>query len=122
MLIQKEDAEGQIIIKSYRPGHIQLNVGEFNQVVLLQNGAMGEFDTAASFDQLTQEALEAIIQQKPEVLIIGSGEKHQMLPIALVHAINQQGIAVESMASREACHTYQVLAFDQRRVFALIFP
>ncbi|MDQ7050894.1 MAG: Mth938-like domain-containing protein [Enterobacterales bacterium] len=120
MLIQKQDAEGQIIIKSYQPGLIRLNIGEFKQVILLQNGAMGVFDADASFDQLSPERLKDIIKDKPEVLIIGSGEKHQMLPISL--AINQQGIAVESMASREACHTYQMLVYEQRRVYALIFP
>lgn len=122
MLIQKEDAEGQIIIKSYQPGLIKLNIGEFNHVILLKNGTLGDFELTTSFDQLNQQLLQDIIQAKPEVLIIGSGEKHQMLPLQLVKLINQQGIAVESMASRQACHTYQVLVYEQRRVFALIFP
>jgi len=97
MLIQKEDAEGQIIIKSYQPGQIKLNVGEFKHVILLRNGAMGEFDNTVSFDQLSHEKLQDIITAKPEILIIGSGEKHQMLPLQLVQVINQRGIAVESM-------------------------
>ncbi len=122
MLIQKEEAEGQVIIKSYQPGLIRLNIGDFDTTILLQNGELGQFDASVRFDQLDWSLLAPVFAEKPEVLIIGSGQKHQMLPIQLVKAINDQGVAVESMASRQACHTYQVLIYEQRRVYGLIFP
>ncbi|PCI73052.1 MAG: hypothetical protein COB38_01955 [Gammaproteobacteria bacterium] len=40
---------------------------------------------------------------------------------ALIKYLNDKGIAIEAMASRQACHTYEVLAHDRRKVNALIF-
>ncbi|MFT6733606.1 MAG: hypothetical protein ACJAS9_001795 [Polaribacter sp.] len=43
------------------------------------------------------------------------------MDLNLIKHINDKGIAIEAMASRQACHTYEVLTHDRRRVNALIF-
>ncbi len=121
MLLQKEDADVKVIIKAYKPGCISLNIGEFKQSILLINGEKKEFNAAENFERLSFEHLTEYLKDKPEILIIGTGEKHQMLSPAMTQKINNLGIAVEAMASRQACHTYQVLAYEQRTVHALIF-
>jgi len=122
MLLQKETLINKVSIKAYSPGTIKLNIGVFDQAVLLVNGEKIDFEGADRFDQLSMKSLQKYLQNKPEILIIGSGEEHKILPPQITIKINQLGIAVESMASRQACHTYQVLSHDKRAVSALIFP
>lgn len=122
MLLQKEDNKTSVNIKAYHPGEITLNVGRFSEAILLANGNVTTFAGAAEFEHLTLEELENALIEQPEVLIIGTGEKHQILPISITQCLNEKGIAVEAMASRQACHTYQVLVFEQRRICALIYP
>lgn len=122
MLFQKESNEAQVNIKSYKPGNILTNLGVFDKPLFLVNGEMSRFDGSDIFEQLTSEQLVLSLAKKPEILIIGTGENHKILDIELTKTINDLGIAVEAMASRQACHTYQVLTFEQRRVSVLIFP
>jgi len=122
MLLQKESTGALVSIKAYQAGKITTNVGIFDHVISLSQGKLVEFDGAKTFDQLSFEDIEMHLDDEPEVLIIGSGETHQILPIRIVGKLNEIGIAVESMASRQACHTYQVLCHDQRKVRAIIYP
>lgn len=122
MLLQKEGTEAVVSIKTYENGKITTNVGIFDTVISLSDGKLVEFKSVATFADLTFENIEEHLDDKPEVLIIGTGRAHQILPIRITGKLNEMGIAVESMASRQACHTYQVLSHDRRRVWAIIFP
>ena len=122
MLLQKESSGVLVNIKAYEKGKITTNVGIFEKVISLSEGKLVDFEGAASFIELTFEDLLSHLDDEPEVLIIGSGEAHRILPIRIVGKLNEMGIAVESMASRQACHTYQVLCHDQRKVRAIIYP
>jgi uncharacterized protein len=122
MLFQKETSQVGAVIKAYQPGSIRLNIGTFSTPVLLVNGEKKDYTGPDNYQNITSELLLNNLKELPEILIIGTGSSHQLLPMAITQAINKQGVAVESMASREACHTYQVLTFEQRRISALIFP
>ncbi len=122
MLLQKEGTEAVVSIKAYEKGKIVTNVGIFGKVISLSGGKLVQFESAAVFADLTFENIEAHMKDKPEVLIIGSGDTHQILSARITGKLNEIGIAVESMASRQACHTYQVLSHDRRKVRAIIFP
>jgi len=122
MQLQKENNQTKVNVKSYQPGEIVLNVGRFHEVILLINGGKKDFSGAKTFAELSFSDLAGELAQKPEILIIGTGDKHQILPMTITKKINEMGIAVEAMASRQACHTYQVLVYDQRVVYALIYP
>ncbi len=122
MLLQKEATDASVNIKAYQVGEIKLNVGTFNEAVFLVDGEKKEFSGAKQFQQLTFEDLKNHLITKPEILIIGTGENHQILSPTITKQINDMGIAVEAMASRQACHTYQVLTYEQRIIFALIYP
>ncbi len=122
MLLQKESTGVLVNIRAYEKGKITTNIGIFDKVISLSEGKLVQFNGSSSFAKLSFEDLQSHLDDEPEVLIIGSGEYHQILPIRIVGKLNEMGIAVESMASRQACHTYKVLCHDQRKVRAIIYP
>ena len=61
-----------------------------------------------------------IIEQAPEVLLIGTGLRQQFLSPAVLAPLFQAGIGVECMNSGAAARTFNVLMSEGRRVLALI--
>ncbi len=122
MLIQKESMNCTSTIKSYKPGCIKISDNEFHTPVIISPEAVKSLETIGEFKQLKAETLLSIINSDTEVLLIGSGEKHQFLPQTEINKLQQQGIGIEVMGTRQACHTFQVLALEQRQVMALLFP
>ena len=57
---------------------------------------------------------------KPEVLIIGTGNRQAFLPPSVLAPLYQAGIGVECMTSGAAARSYNVLISEDRRVLALI--
>ena len=121
MLLQKEVSDGTVHIKAYSDGKIKLNIGEYSDLVILKAHKLVEIDSIISFEELSTDLLDKLIDNSPEILIIGTGANHQIMDLNLIKHINDKGIAIEAMASRQACHTYEVLAHDRRKVNALIF-
>lgn len=74
-----------------------------------------------SFADITLESLSTILEKKPAILLIGTGETHQHLPPALQAELMQQRIGVEVMTTAAACRTYNILAAENRDVMALFF-
>ena len=58
--------------------------------------------------------------EKPEVLIIGTGNRQAFLPPSVLAPFYQAGIGVECMTSGSAARSYNVLISEDRRVLALI--
>ncbi|MGB0496181.1 MAG: MTH938/NDUFAF3 family protein [Kangiellaceae bacterium] len=121
MLLQKETPNDAVHIKAYTKGKIILNVGEKNTTVFLKENQLVNLTSITSFENINLALLDEISDNQPEVLIIGTGESHKIMSIDLIQYLNKKGIAVEAMASRQACHTYEVMAHDKRKVNALIF-
>ncbi|MFM9889517.1 MAG: Mth938-like domain-containing protein [Rickettsiales bacterium] len=55
-----------------------------------------------------------------EVLLIGTGARHVMLPRELRDAIVARGLAVDTMATGAAARTFNILLGEARRVVALL--
>ena len=57
-----------------------------------------------------------------DVLLIGTGPDVAHIPTALRDALENAGIGVETMASAQACRTYNVLLGEGRRVALAVLP
>ena len=61
-------------------------------------------------------------QPKPELIIIGTGEKMQLIPATLRRHLEAEGIAYDAMDTGAAARTYNVLLIEGRQVSALLLP
>ncbi|KAF8231376.1 DUF498-domain-containing protein [Tricholoma matsutake] len=59
---------------------------------------------------------------KPEILLLGTGKTTIQAPPWLRTYMNQLGIQVDVMDTRNACSTYNLLAEEGRRVAAALLP
>ncbi len=69
---------------------------------------------------LTPADFEALLALKPELVIFGSGPRHQFVSPALMRALIDQRIGVETMDTPAACRTYNVLVSEGRSAVAAL--
>jgi uncharacterized protein len=75
-----------------------------------------------SFDELTVESLEPILDLADDIdiLILGTGERPALAPLGLRERFKEHRISVEAMATGPACRTYNVLLAEHRLVAAAL--
>ncbi len=105
-LIQSYGAEG------FRIGNVQ-----YDSPVLVMPTR-----TVAWSGALTMEALALVFDAvpMPEVLLIGTGARHEMLPPDIRMALKARGLGVDTMDTGAACRTFNILLAESRRVAAAL--
>ena len=77
----------------------------------------------ARLEDLAAEHFEALLALQPELVIFGSGPRLKFVAPALMRALIDRRIGVETMDTPAACRTYNVLASEGREVVAaLLLP
>jgi uncharacterized protein len=124
VLLQKEQNQNQsqIKIKGYKSGQINISDDFYETPILLNAFELSLFESVQHYSDLTAALLLPFIPKGTEIILIGCGEKHQFFPQKEIKQINDLGIAVEVMGTRQACHTFQVLTYENREIIALLFP
>jgi uncharacterized protein len=75
---------------------------------------------AQSFDSLTEEDFQPLLELAPEILLIGTGPKQRFPHPRLTRRLADKRIGVEAMDLRAACRTYNILMSEERRVAAAL--
>lgn len=70
----------------------------------------------ARFEDLTKEHFAQLEATKPDVVILGTGQKQRFVHPKLVAALTEKRIGVECMDSQAACRTYNILMAEGRKV------
>jgi uncharacterized protein len=72
----------------------------------------------SSLADLNASTLAALVAPKPELVIIGVGQTHQVLDLETQRFFIQHGIGIESMTLAAAARTFNVLMSENRRALA----
>lgn len=67
---------------------------------------------------LTGDHVEAVLDLKPEVVLLGTGTRQQFPPAVFMAGFLRKGIGIEVMDNAAAARTYDLLASEGRRVVA----
>lgn len=109
---------GQNIFKAHGAGYVQVNERRFEQPIIVMADQVITDWPARSFAALTEADFHFFLAFKPEVVLLGTGDKHLFAHPRLYHALSMAGIGVEFMNTPAACRTYNILAGEDRRVVA----
>jgi uncharacterized protein len=121
MKIAKENiGTANRVIRAYAPGRINVNDVLLTRSFVVAADALIEDWPPQAFEDLSFTHLQAALDLKPEILLIGTGSSQRFLPAELLAQLNRQGIGVEVMDTAAACRTYNVLLSEDRRVVAAL--
>ena len=86
-----------------------------NQIIEVKINSVTEFFDAD---------LKNILDSNPEILLIGTGKNHQIIPADLKNKIKSQypEISIDEMTTGSACRTYNILMMEDRNVAAFLMP
>jgi uncharacterized protein len=122
MKIALDNAVGVNVIKSYAPGRVQIRERHYSRsLIVMPHSLLPEWgpDDAGT---LRGSDFRTIIEHRPEVLILGTGERQVFPDPAIFATLMDLGIGCEVMDNAAACRTYNILIAEERRAaLALMF-
>ena len=120
MKFQPDTQEGVNLITRHEPGRLWVGSMPFARSLIIPWTGPPLPWRPADFDALAPEHFEELLALRPEVVIFGSGPRIRCAPAALMRALIDKGIGVETMDTAAACRTYNVLAAEKRSVVAAL--
>lgn len=120
MHFTEDKPAGNYIINEYSKNSVTINQHCYESSLYLSPNTLIEDIQHSSSSQLDQDAVQFIIDLKPEIVILGCGDSLQFPDASVIAYFAQCNIGFEAMDHAAACRTYSVLSAEQRDVGALL--
>ena len=113
--------EGRNLFTGYGAGYVAINEQRHeHNIVVAPDQPVRQWD-AETFDALTPDHLRAVLELKPEIVILGTGERQRFPASHLTRVLAEASVGFEVMDTKAACRTYNILVAEGRQVVAAIF-
>lgn len=124
MKLHLTTADNNYLITAYGQGDdgrfVEVNKQKYTQnLIVMANQLILDWQ-AADFASLNVAHFEQLIELKPEVVLLGTGNTHQFLHPKIYQNLTEQGIPLECMTTAAACRTYNILMSEGRNVVAVL--
>ena len=120
MKIEREQPEGRNAFTGYGEGYVEVNGVRYSESLVVSGDRVISDWPARSVESLSGDHIAAIVDLKPEVVLIGTGVRFQFPEAALLAPLQKAGIGVEVMDTKAACRTYNILLGEGRNVAAAL--
>jgi uncharacterized protein len=120
MKIERETAAGKNTFTAYGDGWVEVAGRRVTGNLVVAADRMLEGWAAGGIGTLTEGETAALVDWKPEILLLGSGASFRFPDPAAVAPLYRAGIGIEVMDTRAACRTYNILLGEGRRVVAAL--
>jgi uncharacterized protein len=120
MKLHLTTAENNYLITGYSADFVEINKQRYSQNLIVMADKLILDWPATDFASLTEANFAQIIDLKPEVVLLGTGQKHQFLHPRIIQNLTKNGIPLECMTTAAACRTYNILMSEGRNVAAML--
>ena len=110
----------QNIFTGYGNGYVLINQMRYEKSLIVLPEHLIEEWPVVSVSQLEAQHFENLLSHAPEIIILGTGTKHQFPNQSLLTQFIKLGIGIEIMDTQAGCRTYNILVEEGRRVAAAI--
>ncbi len=108
------------LIRSYTNGELRVGEQVFHRSCILTPDLVIADWRPTKVEDLQEEDLQVLFEQKPEVVLLGTGNRLEFPPVKIRGAFARAGVALETMDLGAACRTFNVLVQEERRVCAAL--
>ncbi|HWU34542.1 MAG TPA: Mth938-like domain-containing protein [Methylovorus sp.] len=120
MKLHLTQAAGNQLITGHAPEWVEVNAQRYHSSLLVLPNLLITDWQVTDFDALTAQDFDRIAELAPEVVLLGTGDKHRFIHPRLTAALTTRGIPVECMTTAAACRTYNILMAEDRHVAAAL--
>jgi len=117
-----ESSAGALVIRGYEPGAILIGPNAYQSSLLVMSDWVDPDWEPASVTELTAKHLSRLLEKRPEIIILGTGERQVFPAPRLFIDVMDAGIGYEVMDTAAACRTYNILLTEGRAVLGALFP
>lgn len=118
------ESSDQNLISHYGTGVLSVNGQDFTSNLLITQRRVFEDWFSGDISQLGVAHFKPVLDmaeaERPEIVVLGTGDRHLFPDFSLMAALRERGIALEVMNTRAACRTYSVLVSEYRPVAAAL--
>jgi uncharacterized protein len=118
--IERERPEGKNLFTGYGEGYVEVNGARHTGSLLVSAERLVTDWPAASVEALEGDHLAAIVEFKPEIVLLGTGRAFRFAEPQRLVVLYRAGIGVEVMDTPAACRTYNILMGEGRNVLAAL--
>lgn len=122
MKLHLDNNAAQNTITGYGSGWLAVNGARHSGPIIVAPDMPVTAWPVGEFDALAPEDFTSLAESAPEIVLIGTGEKQRFVNPRLTRELAEARIGVESMDTRAACRTYNILIGEGRRVIAALLP
>ena len=101
-------------------GWIKVGATEYRENCILTPEGVATGFAPAGLAALTDADYAALLERRPEIVLVGTGATQHFLHPRLTHALAAAHVGVEVMDTRAACRTYNILVAEGRNVTAAL--
>ncbi len=120
MKIEREQVEGRNAFTGYGEGYVEVNRARHTESLVVSGERLITNWPAASVEALSADHMAAIVELKPEIVLLGTGPSFRFVAPALLAPLYKAGVGVEVMDTAAACRTYNILLGEGRNVVAAL--
>jgi uncharacterized protein len=116
MKLHSDNNEKYQTVTGYDADGVEINAQRFNFSLIVMPEVAPRPWPVTRFEDLTTAHFEQIAQDRPDVVVLGTGARQRFVHPKLVASLSAMHVGVESMDSQAACRTYNVLMGEGRKV------
>ncbi len=120
MALAEEIITSRYSIQAYDEGQVTINERVYRDSLILSPNELIESWPVGHITQLQGAHIQPIFDLKPDVILLGTGEKQIFPEPSLLGLFAQQGLGVEIMNTGALCRTFNILVAEDRNVVAAI--
>lgn len=108
-----------LFIKNYENSCLYIADKTYHHNIVIAGNTISE-SNIKNIDNLKVDDFDDIINQKPEIIIIGTGKKSLMPKLEIIKYIQEKHIGIEFMSTESACKTFNLLLSEERNVACIL--
>jgi len=119
--ISPDVVAGTPLVRAYGDDYFHLGNERYHDAIMLHQGAIIAPWQAHNVAELSLDDIQAVLDQPPEIFLLGTGRRITFPPEVIVSALSTAGIGFEFMDSRAAARTYNIIVSEGRTISACLF-
>ena len=117
-----DDVAGLNLVSACEPGQVTIRGRQYPTGLLIFSREIDTDWPVGSLEELDSKALRAVASRKPELLILGTGERQQFPDPRVFIPLMDAGIGYEVMDNTAACRTFNILLGEGREAALALLP
>ncbi len=120
MKFTQDNPGSELVFSDYDDHSVTINEQKLVSSLIVFPDALHEQWQTRNVSSLTIENFDLLLQRRPDIVILGTGNKQKFPPIELRRQLAANRLHLEIMTNAAACRTYNLLVSEDRDVAAAI--